>query len=45
MTMRQAAQGWADARSILAVRLDGIGDLLMTTPALRAIKESGRGRR
>jgi lipopolysaccharide heptosyltransferase II len=46
MTMRHAAQGWADARSILAVRLDGIGDLLMTTPALRAIKDSGgEGRR
>ena len=45
MTMRQAAQGCANARSILAVRLDGIGDLLMTTPALRAIKESAEGRR
>jgi len=30
---------WRSARSILAVRLDGIGDLLMTTPALRALKE------
>jgi lipopolysaccharide heptosyltransferase II len=30
---------WSSARSILAVRLDGIGDLLMTTPALRALKE------
>lgn len=30
---------WRRARSILAVRLDGIGDLLMTTPALRALKE------
>jgi lipopolysaccharide heptosyltransferase II len=37
--IRPAAQAWADARSILAVRLDGIGDLLMTTPALRALKE------
>ena len=35
---------WRSARSILAVRLDGIGDLLMTTPALRALKE-GRRRR
>ena len=25
-------QAWDDARSLLAVRLDGIGDLLMTTP-------------
>ena len=31
---------WSSARSILAVRLDGIGDLLMTTPALRALKEA-----
>ena len=29
---------WEDMRSILAVRLDGLGDLLMTTPALRALK-------
>ena len=32
-------RGWDGVRSILAVRLDGIGDLLMTTPALRALKE------
>ena len=32
------ALGWADAREILAVRLDGIGDVLMTTPALRALR-------
>lgn len=31
---------WANARNILAVRLDNFGDVLMTTPALRAIKES-----
>jgi len=31
---------WSDARNILAVRLDNLGDVLMTTPALRAIKES-----
>jgi lipopolysaccharide heptosyltransferase II len=30
---------WGSARRILAARLDGIGDLLMTTPALRALKE------
>jgi lipopolysaccharide heptosyltransferase II len=33
------SHAWDSARSILAVRLDGIGDLLMTTPALRALKE------
>ncbi len=30
---------WRDARRVLAVRLDGAGDVLMTTPALRALKE------
>ena len=35
---------WRSARSILAVRLDGVGDLLMTTPALRALKEDCRDR-
>jgi lipopolysaccharide heptosyltransferase II len=35
---------WTTARSMLAVRLDGIGDLLMSTPALRALKESLPGR-
>jgi lipopolysaccharide heptosyltransferase II len=36
---------WADARNVLAVRLDTIGDVLMTTPAIRALKESGGPRR
>ena len=31
---------WSEARNLLCVRLDGIGDLLMTTPAVRACKES-----
>ncbi|HXF71204.1 MAG TPA: glycosyltransferase family 9 protein [Actinomycetota bacterium] len=35
---------WREARRVLAVRLDGIGDLLMTTPALRALKASAPGR-
>jgi lipopolysaccharide heptosyltransferase II len=30
--------GWASARRLLAVRLDTIGDVLMTTPALRALR-------
>lgn len=29
---------WADARRILCMRLDSMGDLLMTTPALRAVR-------
>jgi len=31
---------WAKARNILAMRLDNIGDVIMTSPALRAIKEN-----
>lgn len=29
---------WTEARHILCVRLDALGDVLMTTPALRALK-------
>lgn len=36
---------WAAARDVLAVRLDAAGDVLMTTPALRAVKEASPGRR
>lgn len=35
---------WITARRILAIRLDAVGDVLMTTPALRALKESAPGR-
>jgi lipopolysaccharide heptosyltransferase II len=31
---------WRNCRNILCVRLDNLGDVLMTTPALRALKES-----
>ena len=31
---------WQDARRILAVRLDNLGDVLVTSPALHAIKQS-----
>lgn len=31
---------WRAARRILAVRLDNLGDVLVTSPAMRAIKES-----
>ena len=31
---------WADVRNVLCVRLDTIGDVLMTTPAIRAVRES-----
>ena len=33
---------WASATNILAIRLDAMGDVLMTTPALRALKADGR---
>lgn len=35
---------WAHARRLLCVRLDTLGDLLMTTPAIRALRESGQKR-
>jgi lipopolysaccharide heptosyltransferase II len=36
---------WTHADRVLAVRLDTIGDVLMTTPALRALKETRPTRR
>lgn len=36
---------WSEARNILCVRLDNLGDVLMCTPAFRALKESLPGRR
>lgn len=36
---------WGDARNLLCVRLDSLGDVLMTTPAMRALKQSVPGRR
>ncbi|HWE39406.1 MAG TPA: lipopolysaccharide heptosyltransferase II [Isosphaeraceae bacterium] len=38
-------EAWERARRILCVRLDNLGDVLMTTPALRALKESAEDRR
>ncbi|MBE9167010.1 glycosyltransferase family 9 protein [Pleurocapsales cyanobacterium LEGE 06147] len=32
---------WNNAKKILCVRLDTIGDVIMTTPAIRALKNSG----
>ncbi|HZA96980.1 MAG TPA: glycosyl transferase, partial [Burkholderiaceae bacterium] len=34
------AAEWHRARRVIAVRLDNLGDVLMTTPALAAIKET-----
>ena len=36
---------WSEARNLLCVRLDTIGDVLMSTPAIRALKESVPDRR
>ena len=36
----QVQAGWQDARRVLAVRLDNLGDVLVTTPAIHAIRES-----
>lgn len=33
---------WDNAQNILCVRLDAIGDVLMTTPAIRALKRADR---
>lgn len=36
---------WHDARRVLCVRLDSLGDVLMCTPALRALRQALPGRR
>jgi lipopolysaccharide heptosyltransferase II len=36
---------WAEAENVLCIRSDSLGDVLMTTPAIRAVKRSGEGRR
>jgi lipopolysaccharide heptosyltransferase II len=40
-----SAEAWQRAANILCVRLDALGDVLMTTPALRALREARPGRR
>ncbi|OZI62281.1 glycosyltransferase family 9 protein [Bordetella genomosp. 11] len=40
-----ASAAWDEARNILCVRLDNMGDVLMTTPALRALKDARPDRR
>jgi len=40
MTTRTIPAEWQSARRILAVRLDNLGDVLVTTPAIHAIKQS-----
>jgi ADP-heptose:LPS heptosyltransferase len=31
------SRGWDHVRDVLCIRLDGLGDVLMTTPAIRAV--------
>jgi lipopolysaccharide heptosyltransferase II len=38
-------ESWGQAGRVLCVRLDTLGDVLMTTPAVRALRESRPGRR
>jgi lipopolysaccharide heptosyltransferase II len=40
MSTADALRRWHAVRKVLAVRLDNLGDLLMTTPALAAIRHS-----
>lgn len=43
--MTVAAHTWDTAENLLCIRLDAIGDVLMTTPALRALRETHPRRR
>lgn len=43
--METHAGGWGYHEHVLCVRLDTIGDVLMTTPALRALHDQREGRR
>jgi lipopolysaccharide heptosyltransferase II len=40
-----APENWSRAENVLCIRLDALGDVLMTTPALRALKEARPGRK
>ena len=39
-----AGRGWQDVDHVLCIRLDNMGDVLMSTPAIHALKEGGRRR-
>ena len=40
MSQWQRAPQWRESRNVLCIRLDSIGDVLMTSPAIRAVRES-----
>jgi lipopolysaccharide heptosyltransferase II len=42
--MPAVAREWSEARRVLCVRLDALGDVLMCTPAMRALREAVPGR-
>jgi lipopolysaccharide heptosyltransferase II len=44
MAMQRQAE-WNNLKNILCLRLDNLGDILMTTPAIRALKECVDGRK
>jgi lipopolysaccharide heptosyltransferase II len=39
------APGWTAVRRVLAIRLDALGDVILTSPALRALRDSEPARR
>jgi lipopolysaccharide heptosyltransferase II len=43
--MLRASPPWVDARRVLCVRLDGMGDILMTTAAMQALRAAGAAAR
>lgn len=45
MSTTATPSGWDAARRILCVRLDNMGDVLMSTPAMQALADSGSDRR
>src|SRR5690606_23592393 len=44
-SIEQATVQWQGAREVLCVRLDSLGDVLMTGPALHALRRAVPGRR
>jgi len=40
----KSSDDWSTVERVLCVRLDALGDVLMTTPAMAALKESGQRR-
>lgn len=44
-TSEYTYKSWSDAQHILCVRLDNMGDVLMTSPAVRALRNARPGRR